>query len=443
MTETVLIRRRDEEGTAGEPFRPAPPTRGIGRAFRYVAGVNETILDWVPEERARYTRLGAIVVNTGLLAALSMTVLLRTVDLSPLLVVPVALIWGFVILSFDGWLVASTHGVLGMAKLRIFIPRLLISVLMGAVIAEPLLLWMFGPAIETEVEDQRDATVRVEESKYKVCNPATGEPATADGCEDYLLNVGGSPQSIRAELSNVESERDALADTTESINDELTRREELARLECNGTKEDGTTGIVGEGPNCFRNRAEADRYRASSNLDEHQATLVALNERIDRLTEAEGDAGTAYAAAVKTAIEGRVDDLRSNREKIGILDEHQALGALADRSAFVFIGSWLLRLLLITIDCLPVLTKLMNRTTTYDTLLTRQLDIDARLHDKHVTEREQRDTGRADVAIQRNEHLVRTRMEEIDEATRKARADREAVLDDQIEALAARLREGG
>jgi hypothetical protein len=60
-----------------------------------------------------------------------------------------------------------------------------------------------------------------------------------------------------------------------------------------------------------------------------------------------------------------------------------------------------------------------------------------------MTEREQRDVGLVDVSMQRNEHHVRTQMEQIDEATRRARADREATLDDQIEALAARLREGG
>ena len=298
MTDTVLIRPQSDGGTAGEePFRPAPPARGIGRTLRHVAGVNETLLDWVPEERPRYTRLGAIVVNTGLLASLSMTVLLGSVHLPPLLIVPIALIWGYVILSFDGWLVASTHGVLGMAKLRIFLPRLLISILMGAVIAEPLLLWVFGPAIETEVRDQREARVRIEEATYKACNPTTGGPATASGCDDYLLNVEGSPQSVGAERRDAESERRALVTRIEEINTELTRREELARLECNGTKEDGTTGIVGEGPNCVRNRDEADRYRASSNLDEHQAALVALNEKITGLIETEGEASLTYAGA--------------------------------------------------------------------------------------------------------------------------------------------------
>jgi len=326
-----------------------------------------------------------------------------------------------------------------MAKLRIFVPRLLISVLMGMVIAEPLLLWVFGPAIRTEVRDQREDAILRYESRLKDCNPVTGGAASA-GCGGFYLNTKGWPESVRTELSNAKAERTKVESIIAGINTELTRREELARLECNGTKRQGTTGIVGEGPNCRRNREEADRYRAASNIGQHEAALVTINKKIDNLTRAEGTASGEYTAAINAEIAKRVADKRDNQSRIGILDEDKALGSLAGRSGFVFVGSWLLRLLLVTVDCLPVLTKLMSRTTTYDVLLTRQLDISGRLHEKTTTEFEQRDAGRVDVRVLQNEHRVRAQKEEIDEADRTARADRETVLDDQIEALAARLR---
>src|SRR5215469_8465617 len=106
-------------------YRPEPPSRGLGRLLRRVAGVKEDILDWIPEERPRYTRLGAIILNTGLMAAISMMAALgKVVTIFWLALVPICVIWGFVIVSFDGWLIASTHGVLNAAKYRIFIPRL-------------------------------------------------------------------------------------------------------------------------------------------------------------------------------------------------------------------------------------------------------------------------------------------------------------------------------
>lgn len=446
MTETLRARPPGAEGgdDEREPFRPAPPSFGVGLMLRKVAGINEDILDEVPEERPRYSRLGAIVVATGLMAALSASVLLRKVEAPFLLLLPFVLFWGLLILCFDSWLVSSTHGILGIAKLRIFVPRLLISILMGAVIAEPLLLFLFGPAIETQVHDQRQAVVSQYESQLRECNPLTGEAPTATGCaEEFLLNIPGSPVAVRQEKSNAEAERGALQNLIADINTELTRREELARLECNGTRQDGTTGIVGEGPNCIRNRGETDRYRTSSNIDQHEVALVALNTKIDGLTEALGEAETNYTAEVNQRIAEQVRDRKDNQGAVGILDEHQALEALSDRSAFVFVLTWLVRLLLVTVDSLPVLTKLMSRTTTYDAMLTRQLDMSNRVHERRTAEREQHDTGRINVTIQRDEHRVRTQMEQIDEAARAARADRETVLDGQIEVLAAKLLNGG
>ncbi|MCY1141668.1 DUF4407 domain-containing protein [Actinoplanes sp. Pm04-4] len=405
-----------------------------------MAGVDEDILDWVPEERPRYTRLGAIVLNTGVMAALSMSVLLTRVDIASWLIPLVALVWGYLIVSFDGWLVASTHGVLGMAKLRIFLPRLLISVLMGAVIAEPLLLRAFAPAIHTEINESRLQQVADYESELRRCNPVESSTTPA-GCDGFVLNVGSSPTGVRQELTLATRERDRLKTLINGINTELTRRENLARAECNGDPGPGLTNRRGEGPNCRRNRAEADRYRASSGLDRHQADLVTLNRRIDDLTGRVGSASTTYAAALNVAITDQVDQKRSSREEIGILDEDKALGVLTSQSMFVLIGSWLLRLLLIVIDCLPVLTKLMSRTTTYDALVGRQLNISNRLHDKRSAQWAQEDVGRADVAMYRNEHQTRLEKEEIDERTRKARARHEADLDNQIEDLARRLRD--
>jgi hypothetical protein len=448
MSESVIIRPRSGASAGGgddrrEPLRPSRPQYGVGRMLRRIAGVDEVTLDWVPEERPRYARLGAIVLNTGLMAALSMSVLLQTVNISPFLVAPVALIWGYLILSFDGWLVASTHGVIGMAKLRMFLPRLVISVLMGVVIAEPLLLRVFAPAIHTEINEERKAQVDDYESRLRQCNPTTAGAAIPAGCGDFLLNVGDSPDGVRQELTLATQERAKLQTLIAGINTELTKRENLARAECNGDPGPGLSNRRGEGPNCRRDRAETDRYRASSDLDEHQADLVTLNRRIDDLTATAGTASTKYAVALNAAITTKVTEKRDSQEQIGILDEDKALGALSSQSGFVLVGSWLLRLLLVAIDCLPVLTKLMSRTTTYDALVSRQLDISNRLHDKFTTQKEQHDAGRADVAMHRNDHRVRTAMAAIDDESRDARADHEADLDRQVEELAARLRNTG
>jgi hypothetical protein len=407
-TDTALIRlqaERDYHEHAGtEPFRPAPPARGLGRWLRRVAGVNEAILDWVPEERPRYTWQGAILLNTAILAGISMLVLLGRTELPGLLMVPMALLWAGLILTFDAWLVSSTHGATGRSKLAIYLPRILISVLLGAVIAEPLLLSLFAPAIHTEVNQQRKREIDAYENRLRECNPVTGEPTTAVGCTDRL-NVENPLVSIRTDLTRKTALRTRLQAQVTAINAELARREAVSRAECNGTKINrSTTGVVGEGPNCRRNREEADRYRTSSDIAGREADLSALSRDITALTADEATEGRAYAAAVHAGIAAKVADARSAQQKIGILDEDRALGVLAASSTFVNVGSWLLRLLLIVVDCLPVLTKLLSRSTTYDALLSRQVGMTDRLHDSFSAGRELRVRRGVELRMQHTEH---------------------------------------
>jgi hypothetical protein len=422
MTDTALIRQQAERDftaqagygpTGSEPLLPASPARGPARWLRRVAGVNEAILDWVPEERPRYTWQGAIIVNTAILAGLSMLVLLSRTELPGLLMIPLALIWAFVILTFDAWLVSSTHGVTGRAKMAIYLPRILISILMGAVIAEPLLLSVFAPAIHTEVNQQRKRDIDDYENRLRECNPVSGEAPTATGCTDRL-NVENPLVSIRNDLTRKTALRDRLQVQVTAINAELARRETVSRAECNGTKINrSTTGVAGEGPNCRRNREEADRYRESSDIAGREADVSKLTREIAALTADEAVEGKAYAAAVHVGIAEKVADARSAQQKIGILDEDRALGVLAASSAFVAIGSWLLRLLLIVVDCLPVLTKLLSRSTTYDALLSRQTGVTDRLHDKSAAARELLFHRRVDLQMERTEHDFSRSLDEL------------------------------
>jgi hypothetical protein len=429
VTETALIRTQADDapswwdgapahgadppdGTHTEPFRPTPPASGLGVRLRRVVGINEAILDWVPEERPRYTWQGAIVLNTAILAGISMLILLSRTELSTWLMVPVALIWAGMIFTFDAWLVSSTHGVVGRAKLAIYLPRILISILMGAVIAEPLLLAVFAPAIHTEVNQQRKQSLDDYENRLRACNPVAGTPA-ANACTDGV-NVENPLISIRNDLTRKTELRDRLAGQVRTINAELARREAVSRAECNGTKiRRTTTGVVGEGPNCKRNRTEADRYRGSSGLDEREADITRLSRDIVALTADEASAGRTYAAAVHGTIERKMAEARNAQQRIGILDEDRALGALAATSAFVAIGSWLLRILLIVVDCLPVLTKLLGRSTTYDALLSRQSGVTDRLHQKFAAGREQRFDLQVDLEMHRNEDRYRRALEQI------------------------------
>nr|WP_312872491.1 DUF4407 domain-containing protein [Kibdelosporangium persicum] len=400
------------------------------------------MLDWVPEERPKYTRLGAIVLNTGLLAGISLLVALaRLVDAPWVVILPAAMLWALLIITLDSWLVASTHGISSVSRVVKFLPRLVISVLIGAVIAEPLLLWVFQPAIHKEVQDFRQQELISYESALRNCNPPSGELVANPACAEMLVNIPNSPQAARDELATVVKNRDEHKAMVEGLTAQWEQKEKLARDECAGTSGQGLSGVVGNGPECRRNREIADKFKVDSQLTKHQEKLLALNSLVDDMTRKRADAEQTAAQQISTAIRTKVDEKRSHQNKIGILDEAAALGRLSDQSAFVFVAQWLVRLLLVAIDCMPVLAKLMSGSTKYDVLVSRQMDTANRLHDKHVTMRERQDAGDMDVQLHRFDHNQRTRIKNIDEEDRAARAKQAADLDAEIDALAAKLRE--
>lgn len=410
-------------------WRPEPPGRGPARWLRAIAGVKEDILDWAPEERPRYTRLGAIILNTGLLAGLSLFVALGSVVhvFWPLLV-PIAGFWAYVIISFDSWLISSTHGALTANRFRMFVPRLVISVLIGAVIAEPLLLWVFQPAIHKEVHDYRQKELSAYAGQWKVCNPDSGQLVQTPACSDFHLSIEGSPQSIEAERAKVQAQRVELKGQIDDVNKRLAEMNGLAHDECVGRPGRGLTGVPGEGHNCLRDRKEADQFRVDSHLDARQAELAGMDQEIVELTARVQQASQTYGQKVSEAIAAKVAEKRAGQGAIGLLDEDAALERLSDRSGFVLAAQWLLRLLLIALDCLPVFVKLMGGTTHYDRFVYAQLELDQELHGRYLRHQDRR-----------NEDEARADVERFDGAERAARARRQSDQRAAIDELADRL----
>jgi hypothetical protein len=96
----------------------------------------------------------------------------------------------------------------------------------------------------------------------------------------------------------------------------------------------------------------ADKYRHDSQLSERQAELTALDRQITGLASDIETSSAAYGTQVDAAIKQKVAERRDDQGPfIGLLDEVAALGRLSAKSWFVFSAEWLLRLLLIALDC--------------------------------------------------------------------------------------------
>ncbi|MFD4642711.1 DUF4407 domain-containing protein [Lentzea sp. NPDC058436] len=426
------------------PYRPAFPDLGFGRRLRSVIGIKEDVLDWAPEERPRYTKMGMIVLTTGALSGLSILVVLTQLLGGDawwrvLAVAPVAVFWALMIINLDSWLIASMHGASG-ARFIVFLPRLVISVLLGLTIAEPLVVWVFHPAIEKQVEDSRADEIARYAGTWKACNPSDGKVVDTPECGDFHLNLASSLSAVRGEYDGLVVKRDELKKEVDEYLRRWNELETIAQAECKGVAGALTTGVPGEGPECTRNRNSADQYRKDTRLDQRQVELGGLDTQIVGLKAKLQSTEASYGSAVTQAIDKKVEERKANRVKTGILEEFEALGELSDESLPVTLGHWALRLLLVLFDCLPVLAKWMNGSTTYDQLIARQIEADKRLHSGHVNLFERRDSAIMDVRLERINRERHSRMQRLDVADRQARAQRESELDEEIERLAARLR---
>ncbi|BCB84730.1 DUF4407 domain-containing protein [Phytohabitans suffuscus] len=349
--------------------------RGPGRALRALTGADESILDAVPSERSRYTAMGGVVLGTALMAMFSMTVALICVfdgyHPSILLFVPV---WGAFILCLDRWLMSSGAASHTLARFWKMVPRLLLAVVFGVIIAEPLLLGVFNAAIEKRIKDDRLASVAQYESDLKQCNPIPGSPedapnATAKNdpkCEKLRFAVKSDTRATEREIEATQAEINTLKADLDADDKEYAKMEDLARRECNGTPGAGLTGRSGEGPNCRRLRGKADEFRRDQRMDANQAKLKQLNEKVTLLNTQLGGKRTDAGGQINQTIAERVADFKGNQREIGLLERLGALGDLVEENGHMRAAEWALRLFFVGVDSLPVLLKFLNGYSNYD-----------------------------------------------------------------------------
>ena len=427
-------------------YRPARPDRGPGRWFRACAGIKEEVMDWAPSDRAKYSGLGIIVLNTGCLAAFAMYTALGKIVVAPAIaLLPIALIWGWMIFSVDRWLITSTHGLEGLNRVLIFIPRLVLAVLLAFTIAEPLTLRIFQNTLDATVAVDRTTALDTYESQLQICNPVSGASVSSPSCSGFHLNAADSPYAAQQKLATAKQQQaqlESIISAEEAQEQQLTS---IATGECAGTAGADLTGQAGNGPRCKADEQAASDYAQQSGLAAKQRQLSALQASIAGLIQQSGDAQQGYAAKLHAAISAAVEQKRLDQDKqIGLIDEWAALEQLSGQSAFVFFGHWLLVLVLMALDCLPVLAKMMSASSAYDQLIAEQRSSDQRIYENDVKFREEIATADKEIGIYLSQMRKRDRMRAADreERVRNAQGDSDGL--DDVRALAARwLSEAG
>jgi hypothetical protein len=334
-------------------------------------------------------------------------------------------IWGAFILCLDRWLMSGVGVPNAMQRFRKLLPRFILAVMFGTIIAEPLLLGIFHTAVEAQVQLDRQTSVARYQSNLKRCNPdpvaptpaasaspaagpspaaaasggadATATPTPApssgsgsDSCSQYLLNTDQGAAALQQQLAQTEANADSLKVTIDADSTQYTNLTEKAQEECVGDKGQGLTGHAGWGPNCRARQNESAQFLKTSQLNQHEAAYTADENQIASLNQKIGDLQKTQVSANRTAIDNAVKVYKAKFKDIGLLERMKALSELVAKGGYVLAGEWALRIFFITVDSLPVLSKLLSGYTAYDRMAANRLQAQERAQ-RAATETERRD----------------------------------------------------
>lgn len=124
-----------------------------GNYLAVLGGADREIISRIPEERFRFVAIGGILLTTAAVSALSMYYALHNaLRLPAVAAIIICLLWGFVILNTDRFLVigiGATRGAIRLISLAIL--RLLLSAVTAFVIAIPLVIQIFSASINEQI----------------------------------------------------------------------------------------------------------------------------------------------------------------------------------------------------------------------------------------------------------------------------------------------------
>jgi len=362
----------------------------------FCSGVKRDILALCPTEENKYVGLGGAVLITSVLSVLSMgTALDMAFHLASPYKESLALFWGVAIFNLDRWLISSARRQETRAKEVVaFLPRLVMALVFGAIISEPLILNAFSSEIESQLARNQAAA-----------RAAAQRQADANPLYQQMRALEAANRDLRGQVEARAAQRDILY---------RTYIEEIEGV--------SGSGKVGKGPAAREKRerlAQADRELAAFRRE--MDAKVGRNEaRVNQIQMAK-DA------------ELRELDQRSGEAR-GLLARMEALDQITASSATLALAHFLLFLAIMLLDCLPVLGKLIqsfNPHRPYDALLDAaegRVEQGARVQSEDALAE-----AEADIAIARYQHHLRSQIDQENQQRLRQRvADAQYALGDQI-----------
>ena len=395
-----------------------PPKKRISNFFAVLGGADIEILKHVDSERSTFVGIGAVMLGTASVAALSMVFALynavlvvsdpstgQRAEQQPManLVISIifGLLWGAFILVVDRAMIKTMQGVHGLKRaFRYAIPRLLLALIIGLVVSTPFTLQIFRSEIAVkmkelqvtsfdsyeEIVNNNDVTKDLEKMRSEVENALA----------IYRGDKFDDPEDLA--LAQAQADYDEAQKSAEDAHNAAQTAEQQRICEINpndSTCESfTTTGVPGNGPEAEalakaseqaqRKADEADKKRddAKTALDAAKANHEKLREESQKKQIEQAHDNLCGPAAPKDSdpsvygpgceggyqgklhyLEETVNTMLSGGETIrsnnGLLAQITALWHASLDSPMGFISHAAVALLFIIIELFPVLLKTM------------------------------------------------------------------------------------
>ena len=360
-----------------------------------IPGERTEIIDKIPGERTRLESLGWAILITSGMATISMWFALSSaLAINGIAAVPVALLWGLVIMGIDRWLITSMP-VGGSRKLAMAVPRVVLAMLLGALISTPLVLRIFQSEIDAQIAkmQQQDYNAFLQQQPASQAD----QQVNIYGQELDQLHAVIVTHGAPTEGTSGDPQLAVYEGQLANLNNQLAEWTSLrARY-----YDDYTCQLYG-GPACpekgngpaaevSRENYERAATRVTSIQSEINQVQGEIRQREQALTSTSPAAeklryqqaiGTLpqVQAEYNTAVQRR-NQLQASfyaqdqDDSHGILIRLEALNQLSSGNPTLAGARFLLFLLFLVIECLPVTVKLLQPAVNYERILAREVDM--------------------------------------------------------------------
>ena len=338
-----------------------PQDSKLARLFFWLSGAGEQTLEECPSwERRKYVAFGATVLVPTLFAFVAATYCVSTLTDNWGVILPIALLWAFIILTVDRALLATYRAYQGLfrkgAQLGL---RLVVAGLMGLTISHPLTLLLFRDTVRTVIEQDRatemaavqaatsaakqeveariaanDLEIAAQrakwdetfQAKFLLETTTTTAAGGAGGPDQTELEkrVAESTAAAREKLDGLEQEITTISGQAAATQTELDYWQKEYERELNGQR----SGLVGRGPRAMSIESDQLAWRREES-QRQTGLLAALTTQATALrNEIAGTEQTLSAQAEAAAQEAAVK-ARTEQERIAAL-RRQVQQAQAD-----------------------------------------------------------------------------------------------------------------